>query len=67
MAEEVTWANGVLPPIVPADDSGEWIDEEGDDEDLLELEYHPSYVGNVEKRRRRWEIGWEALTQAVRI
>ncbi|KAG5645290.1 hypothetical protein DXG03_006592 [Asterophora parasitica] len=48
-----------------ADNNDEWIDEEDDDEDLLELEYHPNYVSNVEKRRRRWEIGWEAVTHAV--
>jgi hypothetical protein len=52
--------------VLPADDDKDWIDEEEDDDDLLELEYHPQYVSNVEKRRRRWEIGWENLTQAVR-
>jgi hypothetical protein len=60
--EEGNWVNGIV-----RDDSGDWIDEEdeGDEEDLLELEYHPSYVSNVEKRRRRWETRWESLVQAV--
>lgn len=49
------------------DDEADWLDEdeEVDPEDLLELEYHPTYVRMAEKRRRRWEIGWEALTQTV--
>ncbi|PCH41745.1 hypothetical protein WOLCODRAFT_137573 [Wolfiporia cocos MD-104 SS10] len=47
------------------EDDGEWVDEEEDDEDeLLDLEYHPSYINNDRKRRRRWEMRWEALTQA---
>jgi hypothetical protein len=58
--EDGHWVNGV-------DDSSDWIEEdaEPDDEDLLELEYHPSFINNVEKRRRRWETRWEALIQAV--
>jgi hypothetical protein len=49
------------------DDSTEWVDEDttGDEDDLLELEYHPSFVSNIEKRRRRWETRWEALVEAV--
>jgi hypothetical protein len=60
--EEGQWVNGVVH-----DDEGDWIDEddEGEEEDLLELEYHPTFVNNVEKRRRRWENRWEALIQAV--
>ena len=44
-----------------------WIDEdkEEDEEDLMELEYNPTYVRNVKKHRRHWETGWEALLQAV--
>lgn len=63
--EEGNWVNGAIP-IAPPDD-GEWIDEDddGDDEDLLDLEYHPSYVSNVEKRRRRWDVRWEGMIQAV--
>jgi hypothetical protein len=62
--EDSHWVNGV-----DVDDSADWIEEdpESDDEDLLELEYHPSFVSNVEKRRRRWETRWEALIQAVRL
>lgn len=69
LPEEGNWVNGSVIPtrILRDDDLGDWVDEddEGDEEDLLELEFHPSYVGNVEKRRRRWETKWEALIQAV--
>ncbi|KAF8921542.1 hypothetical protein CPB85DRAFT_1428522 [Mucidula mucida] len=61
--EEGQWVNGTTPTVV-TDDDEEWVDEEDDEEDLLEVEYHPTYVGNVEKRRRRWEIRWDALVQA---
>jgi hypothetical protein len=45
----------------------DWIDEDedGDEEDFIELEYHPSYITNVDKRRRRWETKLEALSQTV--
>ncbi len=50
-------------------DDGEWIDEdvgiEGVADDLLQLEFHTDYVGNPEKRRRRWKLRWEALLRAV--
>ncbi|RDB20276.1 hypothetical protein Hypma_012565 [Hypsizygus marmoreus] len=65
VAEEGNWVNGAVPVITAEDGNGEWIDEEDDEEDLLELEYHPAYISNIEKRRRRWEIGWEAVTQAL--
>ena len=57
-------------PILPIqnteiDDNGEWVDEEDDYEDLISLEYHPSFVKNISKRRRKWEVGWENLIQAV--
>ncbi|KAF8267105.1 hypothetical protein EI94DRAFT_1684032 [Lactarius quietus] len=49
-------------------DDGEWIDEdvamEGVADDLLQLEFHTDYVGNPEKRRRRWKLRWEALLRA---
>lgn len=64
VAEEGIWVNGAVD-VLPADDNKDWIDEEEEDDDLLELEYHPNYVSNIEKRRRRWEIGWDNLTQAV--
>ena len=59
-------------PILPIqdadlDDNGEWVNEEDDDdyEDLISLEYHSSFVKNISKRRRKWEVGWENLIQAV--
>ncbi|KAJ7123190.1 hypothetical protein C8R44DRAFT_621142 [Mycena epipterygia] len=62
--EEGSWVGGAAP-VDPSSDA-DWVDEEdeGDEEDLLELEYHPTYVSNVEKRRRRWETRWDALIQA---
>ncbi|KAH9039243.1 hypothetical protein EDB85DRAFT_2182013 [Lactarius pseudohatsudake] len=33
-------------------------------DDLLQLEFHTDYVGNPEKRRRRWKLRWEALLRA---
>ena len=55
---------------VDADD-GEWVDEdvghEGVTDDLLQLEFHPDYVSNPEKRRRRWKVRWEALLRAVSV
>ncbi|KAJ4467865.1 hypothetical protein J3R30DRAFT_3832464 [Lentinula aciculospora] len=76
VSEEGSWVNGnamaipipipIPTPIVDDTSSAEWVDEdeEEDEEDLLELEYHPTYVNNVEKRRRRWETRWDALLQA---
>jgi hypothetical protein len=62
VAEEGNWVNGMVP-----DDGTEWVDEDEDAKDeLLDLEYHPNYVNNIEKRRRRWDVRWEALQQAVR-
>lgn len=50
-------------------DDGEWVDEdmgvEGVADDLLQLEFHTDYVSNLEKRRRRWKVRWEALLRAV--
>ncbi|KAI0959100.1 hypothetical protein AcW1_004029 [Taiwanofungus camphoratus] len=63
-AEEGTWAHGMGGQHV--DDDGEWVDEEeeGEEEDLLDLEFHPTFVSNPQRRRRRWETRWDALTQA---
>jgi hypothetical protein len=50
-----------------ADDIGEWVDEDDEDnyDDLIDLEYHPFFIKNVSKRRRKWEVGWKNLIQAV--
>lgn len=47
------------------EDEDGWVDEDDDEDDLLHFEYHPSYIARSNKRRRRWESRWEALTQAV--
>ena len=67
-----TESETIAIPILPIqdteiDDNGEWVDEEDDDdyEDLISLEYHPSFVKNISKRRRKWEVGWENLIQAA--
>ena len=67
-----TESEAITIPILPIqnteiDDNGEWVDEEDDYEDLISLEYHPSFVKNISKRRRKWEVGWENLIQAVSI
>ncbi|KAM5540739.1 hypothetical protein V8D89_005770 [Ganoderma adspersum] len=59
--------NGVeIEASPPGEDDGEWVDEEedGEEEDLLDLEFHPSYVSNPQKRRRRFDTRWDALVQA---
>ena len=60
------WETEVSP--IGEDDS-EWVDEEedGEEEDLLDLEFHPTYVSNPQKRRRRFDTRWDALVQAVSI
>jgi hypothetical protein len=63
--EEPAWVNG--DGYDGGDDDAEWVDEEGDKEELLDLEYHPSFISNTDKRRRKWEARWEALQQAVRF
>ena len=77
-----TNTNGQTTPSAPApapapaplppqeeEDEGDWVDEEDDEEeeDLLELEFHPSYVPNMEKRKRRFDARWDALQQAVSL
>jgi len=61
----VPWTNGNGTEHAEAEE-GEWVDEEeeGEEEDLLELEYHPTYVSSPQRRRRRWETRWDALIQA---
>ncbi|KAL1701349.1 hypothetical protein EV121DRAFT_294318 [Schizophyllum commune] len=53
-------------PPQEEEDEGDRVDEEDDEEeeDLLELEFHPSYVPNMEKRKRRFDARWDALQQA---
>lgn len=50
-------------------DGGEWIDEdmgtEGVAGDLLQLEFHPDYVRDPKKRRRRWDFLWDSLLRYV--
>ncbi|OBZ65498.1 hypothetical protein A0H81_14615 [Grifola frondosa] len=55
--------NGLSPQ---AAEEGEWVDEEeeGEGDDLLELEFHPSFVSNPRRRRRRFDTRWDALVQA---
>ena len=49
----------------PEDDE-EWVDDDdSEEEDFLELEFHPTYVNNDQKRRRRFDTRWDALIQAV--
>ncbi|KAL1747781.1 hypothetical protein HDZ31DRAFT_31153 [Schizophyllum fasciatum] len=74
--ETRSWTNGhatpAAAPVAQAaqpeeeEDEGDWVDEEDDEEeeDLLELEFHPSYVPNLDKRKRRFDARWDALQQA---
>ncbi|KAF9224583.1 hypothetical protein BS17DRAFT_808244 [Gyrodon lividus] len=62
--EEAAWVNGDGVDTYGDGEDGEWVDEEDDKEELLDLEYHPTFVSNVEKRRRRWDTRWDALQQA---
>lgn len=67
---EVKDVTDAVQEIAGDDDDGDWIDEDEEDDDgndLLDLPYHPSYVRDESKRRRRWENKWEALTEAVRF
>ncbi|KAG6899478.1 hypothetical protein C0993_009898, partial [Termitomyces sp. T159_Od127] len=64
------WSGGTIAPAAACAGAGagaeedEWVDEEADGDDLLELEYHPAFVRGGERRRRRWEVGWEGVLQA---
>lgn len=61
--EDATWVEG---DNVVDGDEGEWLDEDEEgEEDLLQLEYHPTYITREEKRKRRFETRWDALLQAV--
>jgi hypothetical protein len=66
---EVKDVTDAVQEITGDDDDVDWIDEDEEDDDgndLLDLPYHPSYVRDENKRRRRWENKWEALAEAVR-
>ncbi|TDL17636.1 hypothetical protein BD410DRAFT_794096 [Rickenella mellea] len=60
--------NGVrwLPDSPGADDEGEWVDDEFDleEDDLLDLEFHTSYVISGDKRKKRWEARWNEFMRA---
>ncbi|VDC06131.1 unnamed protein product [Peniophora sp. CBMAI 1063] len=61
-----TW---MAPEDAPgADDAPRWpwVDEEPDmdGDDLLDLEFHPEYVANPEKRQKRIDGRWDALLRA---
>ncbi|KAI0059355.1 hypothetical protein BV25DRAFT_1918591 [Artomyces pyxidatus] len=63
IAETNNWAAGEDSD----EEDGDWVDEEvleGDEDDLLQLEFHTDYVSNPEKRRRRFKTRWEALLRA---
>lgn len=48
------------------EDNGEWVDEDDEDEqELLDLEFHPTYVLNPDKRRKKWDQRWDELVRAV--
>ena len=36
-------------------EDSEWVDEENDEEDLLDLEFHTEYVLSIARRRKRWD------------
>ena len=61
------WNGAEMEASPPGEDDGEWVDEEedGEEDDLLDLEFHPSYVSNPQRRRRRFDTRWDALVQAV--
>jgi len=59
--EEAAWVNG------DGDGDDEWVDESEDNKELIDLEYHPHYISNLDKRRRKWDARWEALQQAVSV
>lgn len=64
------WQNGnAHVEVERASDEGDsdWIDDDDEVDDILQLEYHPSYITNTVKRRRKWETRWEALSEAVRL
>lgn len=64
------WGNGHDQTVeqVDEEDEGDWVDDDDDEaEDMLQLEYHHSYIPNPVKRQRRWESRWETLSEAVSV
>ncbi|KAI5120724.1 hypothetical protein M0805_006430 [Coniferiporia weirii] len=60
--ESQEWTNGSGHAD---DENGDWVDEDSEDEhDLLDLEFHPTYVTNPERRRKKWEQRWDELVRA---
>ena len=59
--EAVTIAVEVPIENADANDGGEGADDDYDD--VIDLEYHPSFVRNVSKRRRKWEVGNTSFKQ----
>ena len=61
------WNSEEIEASPPGEDDGERVDEEedGEEEDLLDLEFQPSYVSNPQRRRRRFYTRWDAVVQAV--
>lgn len=65
VAESQEWTNA---SVHVDEDNGEWVDEDsGDEQDLLDLEFHPSYVSNPERRRKKWQQRWEELVRSVSL
>lgn len=67
IAESQEWTNASGHAPDADEDNGEWIEEESGDEldDLLDLEFHPRFVSNPERRRKKWEQRWDELVNAV--
>lgn len=68
VGREVLVTDDVTKLIDVDEDEGDWIDEDDEDDDgsdLLDLAFHPTYVRDDQKRRRRWETKWEGLSEAV--
>ncbi|KAI0689652.1 hypothetical protein BC835DRAFT_1368235 [Cytidiella melzeri] len=70
-----SWQNGseeghhdaIGEQVEEEEDEGDWVDDDDEEaEDMLQLEYHHSYVVNPVKRKRRWESRWEALAEGFR-
>lgn len=65
MPNETKWTKDAIE-VEEEEEDGDWVDEnEDEEEDLLQLEYHPTFIQRTDKRRRRWETRWDTLAQAV--